>query len=323
MSGLTVLQLVVSLDLASCTCTWGCPRCDRSVELALISAVHAFSLRWLHLVMDNAFDNPQVMAFGNRLWENARAKVMSVFDKLSYRTFLALYLFGLTPVYEQESDGDNTLRIAGEVSVDMALRQLHRLRVKRQDITFSGTGLSPSVDRDSTVNQPSSQSFTEDFIHAENMMYWTGVVFDTSAAMTRGTPSILISGIFGFEQEPVIRLMKARVQLFHDATDTWRFKGFTPTSQTTLSIVHRASTWKGYTWKLIGALREAINNGYEELVIARVKTLIGEALERFDKTFKPLLAVCEKHLLFLSKDARLCFCTSWERELLSWAGPLR
>ncbi|KAH8911240.1 hypothetical protein BR93DRAFT_324876 [Coniochaeta sp. PMI_546] len=320
MSGLTVLQLVVSLDWANCVCgtiytatndavptSHACPRCDRSVKLALIASVHAFSLRWLPLVTDEGVDCQELMSLGDRLWQNARTRVMSIFDKLSYQSVLALYLFGLTPTYQGVLVDENTVRVAGEVSVDMALRQIHRLRVKRQDLSFSGTGLSPSAEQAQRQADGDRQSFIEDFIHAENMMYWAAVVFDISASMTRGSPSILISGVFGFEDEPVIRLMKARVQLFHESTEAWRQNGFVPTSQTALFIVHRASTWKGYLWKVIGALREAINNGHEQSVIARLQALVREGLERFDGTFRPLLAVCERHILFLSKDARLCY----------------
>lgn len=329
MNGLTVLQLVVSLDWANCICSTrvresnhsipasqACLQCDRTVRLALISAVHAFSLRWLPLLTDNAIDNKQLMSLGDRLWQNARTRVMSVFDKLSYQTVLALYLFGLTPIYEGSfSDADNA-HTAGEISIDMALRQIHRLRVKRQDPKFSGAGLFLWAGGGEKDDITSRKTVNDDYIHAENMLYWAGVVFDTSSSMTRGSPSILCSGVFGFEDEPVFRLMKARVQLFHESTEHWRRNGFVPTSENTLSIVHRASTWKGYAWKVIGALREAINNGYEECFSTKLKKLIGEVLERFDKTFKPLLAISEKHILFLSKDARLCYCKSGDPNII-------
>ncbi|KKP07151.1 hypothetical protein THAR02_00687 [Trichoderma harzianum] len=315
MSNLTMLQLAISLDWANCTCrtdnhvphrhSWHCPRDDRAVQLALISSVHAFSFRWLRLVTDTAGNDQQLLRLGNHLWTNAKSRIMSVFDKLSYQTALALYLFGLTPIPQGASVDVENAHSAGEVSIDMALRQIHRLRVKRRDIRFSGTGL--SIGRSDGENPINHNPVNEDFIHAENMMYWAGVVFDTSSAMTRGCPSILCSGVFGFEEEPVFRLMKARVQLFHESTESWRQNGFVPTSQATLHVVHRASTWKGYVWKIIGALREAINHGYGEAVITRLKTLISEALDRFNRTFKPLLAACEKHILFFSKDARLCY----------------
>ncbi|UKZ49187.1 hypothetical protein TrVGV298_003430 [Trichoderma virens] len=313
MSSLTMLQLVVSLDWANCTCSTddhiptrhSCPRSDHAIQLALISSVHAFSFRWLPLVTDNAIDRQQLSLLGDRLWHNAKSRVMSVFDKLSYQTALALYLFGLTPISEGASMDVENAHSAGEVSIDMALRQIHRLRVKRRDISFSGTGL--SVGRSNGEGSINRNTVNEDFIHAENMMYWAGVVFDTSSSMTRGCPSILCSGVFGFEEEPVFRLMKARVQLFHESTEAWRQNGFVPTSHDTLYIVHRASTWKGYVWKIIGALREAINHGYGESIITRLQILIREAVNRFDRTFKPLLAACEKHILFLSRDARLCY----------------
>ncbi|KAM0517443.1 hypothetical protein ACHAPE_004974 [Trichoderma viride] len=299
MTGLTMLQLAVSLDWANCACstdqtpiTHRCARGDGAIQLALISAVHAFSCRWLPLVTDNAVDSQQLMVLGNHLWSNAKSRVMAVFDKLSYQTVLALYLFGLTPISEEASMGTENAHSAGEVSIDMALRQIHRLRVKRRDLRFSGTGL--SFARSDREDPNDANSVNEDFIHAENMMYWAGVVFDTSSSMTRGCPSILCSGVFGFEEEPVFCLMKARVQLFHDSTEAWRQNGFVPTSHDTLYIVHRASTWKGYVWKLIGVLREAMNHGYGESVITRLQSLIAEALDRYDRTFKPLLAVCRQ-----------------------------
>ncbi|KAL7903010.1 hypothetical protein HDV63DRAFT_399893 [Trichoderma sp. SZMC 28014] len=232
---------------------------------------------------------------------------MAVFDKLSYQTVLALCLFVPTPISEKGSQDAKNAHSAGEVSIDMALRQIHRLRVKRRDLRFSGADLSFGR---SDVNSPNNhESVNEDFIHAENMMYWAVVVFDTSSSMTRGCPSILCNGVFGFEEEPVFCLMKARVQLFQESTEAWRQNGFIPTSHDTLYIVHRASTWKGYVWKLIGVLRQSMNHGYGELIITRLQSLIVDALNGFDRTFKPLLAVCEKYILFFSKDARLCYWT--------------
>lgn len=315
MSGLTILQLVVSLDWANCTCstdrhettTHRCPRGDRAIQLALISSVHAFSCRWLPLVTNNAVDSQQLLVLSNHLWNNAKSRVMAVFDKLSYQTVLALCLFVPTPISEKGSQDAKNAHSAGEVSIDMALRQIHRLRVKRRDLRFSGADLSFGR---SDVNSPNNhESVNEDFIHAENMMYWAVVVFDTSSSMTRGCPSILCNGVFGFEEEPVFCLMKARVQLFQESTEAWRQNGFIPTSHDTLYIVHRASTWKGYVWKLIGVLRQSMNHGYGELIITRLQSLIVDALNGFDRTFKPLLAVCEKYILFFSKDARLCYWT--------------
>ncbi|KAH8821344.1 hypothetical protein F5884DRAFT_83854 [Xylogone sp. PMI_703] len=310
-----ITQLAAILDQRSCECWLArhshdeaphiCIKDDPIINQALVAAVHAFSLRWLPLITNQTWNTKQLVVLGRHLWENARSKILQVLDRPSYKSVLALYLFGLTPTLPDSSENGALNGVIGEVSVDMALRQFHSLRVKRQDLKFSGASIASQEPGAAPDSLNVEARFDDSFIEAESAMYWSGVVFDTSASLTRGRPPILCSGVLGFEKEPVFRLVKARVQVFHVNTEDWRRNGFVPTDDSVLSIVQRASTWKGYVWKTIALLREAINYGHGDAVITRTQKLIVEALDQYDQTFEPLMHTCEKNILFMCKEAQL------------------
>lgn len=325
LSEIKITGLVSTLDQRSCKCwgvaTWAIQphRCivnSPIINDALIAVVHSFSLRWLPLIVEKPLDDWQITRLGHALWEDSRSKIMRIMDRPSYKSILALYLFGLTPVLPGHEDVESS-GIIGEVSVDIALRQFHTMRSKRRNPQFSGTTITDQSQKDSDYLDDGLR-YNDDFIQAETMMYWAGIVIDTSASLTRNRPLVLCSGILGFEKEPVFRLVRARIQVFHEETRDWRAGSFIATDAKALLVIHRASTWKGYVWKLVALFREAVSYSHEEAAIARAQRLVLEGLAQFEETFKPLLAICERNMLFLGKQAQLCYCKFAKITLPLW-----
>lgn len=297
---LNISQIALYLDQHSCECSAehvrNCVSVDLLIQQAVDCAVDCFSVRWLHLV--SAPNNLDGLA--RELWLRARTALFKVVDRPSYRSILALYLFSMTPLppgFDNE-DADSHL---GEVFVQIALRQFHVVRAKRRNRHFSGSMIMESSPR----RKP---NYSEQFSYYESLMYWAGVIIDTSTSVTLGRPSTLCAGILGFEAEPIFQLLCARNLVF--SNDRWESRdSFLPEEQA-LRIVSFAFTYKCYCWKAISVLREAIIYGHKENEVKSAEKATLNALTRYRTTYSPLLTKCERSLLFFSQQTRLGWCKS-------------
>jgi hypothetical protein len=100
------------------------------INQALMSAVYAFSARWLPL--DHFCSPPgdvpaDALAVKNKvvesIWRRAYKDVSRVMTMPSYRSILALYLFGITPTCSKNKD-----RRASDLCLEVSLRHYIRLR---------------------------------------------------------------------------------------------------------------------------------------------------------------------------------------------------
>lgn len=74
------------------------------VNQVLKAAVHAFSVRWLPLLVRERIRNEFLNDLAQRLWYDARTKVLLVLQRRCFRSILALYVFGMTPVPPGKED---------------------------------------------------------------------------------------------------------------------------------------------------------------------------------------------------------------------------
>jgi hypothetical protein len=290
-----ISQIALYLDQQSCECPSkhlrNCVSIDPLIQTALSAAICYFSVRWLPLV--NAPNSLDILA--RNLWLNARTALLKVIDRPSYISILSLYLFSMTPLPPGFDDEDADSHL-GEVFVQIALRQFHVVRAKRRDRHFSGSKI---IDRG-----PSEPNVTETFAYYESIMYWAGVIVDTSTSMTLGRPSTLCAGILGFEAEPILQLLRARSHIFHE---DWAEDSII-NDEKAMCLISSAAAGKGYCWKAISVLREAIVYGHRENEVEIAQNAVLNGLARYQTTYAPLLAKCERHLLFLNQATRLAWC---------------
>lgn len=193
-------------------------------------------------------------------------------------------------------DADSHL---GEVFVQIALRQFHVVRAKRRTRHFSGSKIMES-------NASCKPNFSETFSFYESLMYWAGVMIDTSTSMTLGRPSTLCAGILGFESEPIFQLLCARNNLFMD--DQNQTNSSFITEEEALRIISFAAAHETYCSKAISVLREAIVYGHQENEVAAAQQATLNALACYRNTYSLLLTRCERSLLFLNQQTRLSWC---------------
>lgn len=229
--------------------------------------------------------------------------MLKVVNRVSYRSVLTLFLFGLTPIpvgisEEEEMDG-----LTGQICVQTALHQVQRLRERQQNYQFNGTKISLGSD---VLSSPApAPTFTHSFLSSESRAYWGALIFDTSVSLTLNFRSSLTSGLHGVTSEPSWRVLKMGAGSFHTRTEEWRRERAEMTDEMVVDVMAGAAAGNVYLLKMIAVLKEALREGYEEDKVAEAWTSCLEAMEIFKVTFRPLLDLCERRLPSLGGVERL------------------
>ena len=246
--------------------------------------------------------------------------MLKVINRPSYRSVLALYLFGQTPVplgisQDEELDGLN-----GAICSQTALSHVQQLRQRLRCCQFNGSDVS-TWSNAATSNAPTrSPDLTEEYLHLESRAYWATIVWDTSDAMTLNLRSILSSGLKGACFEPVWQLTKSfLVGSFHERTEEWRKNGFRVSGDMAPQITSAASVCTIYTWRTIASLKEALREGVEEATVQFVWESVLDAIDAFKTTIHPILTNYERRLHFLGQVERFNW---YEIVLLYYLGIL-
>ncbi|KAL6244429.1 hypothetical protein RBB50_008671 [Rhinocladiella similis] len=313
---------------------------DKQVDGCLRSAIYAYTARWLPLFAktERSIESPieQCDEISKACWRTARKDMLKVINRPCYRSVLALYLFGQTPVpvgipQEEELDGLN-----GVVCSQTALLHVQQLRERLRCCQFNGSEVSAWSDAavrtatttiamsDITTGTTTTASFspdlTEEYLNLESRAYWAAVTWDTSDSMTLNFRSTLSSGLKGACSEPVWQLSRAfLVGSFHDRAEDWRRKGFRVSDDVAPQITSATSVCTIYTWRNIASLKEALREGVEEATVQAVWKAFLDAIDIFRTTIHPILANCERQLHFLGQVDRFNW---YEIVLLYYLGIL-
>ncbi|KIW32678.1 uncharacterized protein PV07_04207 [Cladophialophora immunda] len=294
-------------------------RDEQQIDRCLRSALHAYIARWLPLFLRTEsgarHSVPPLDEISRSCWRTARKDMLKAINLPSYRSVLALYLFGQTPVPlgispEEELDG-----ISGVVCSKTALLHVQQLRERQRCCQFNGSGFSAwsdaspdAHDKNPTAAAAASPTthLTEAYLNLESRAYWATVTWDTSDSMTLNFRSTLSSGLKGACTEPVWQLARGfLVGWFHDRTHAWRRPGFRVSSDVAPQITSAASVCTIYTWRTIASLKEALREGVDEAGVQVGWAALLDAVDVFTTTVRPILRNCERQLHFLGQVDRL------------------
>ncbi|KAJ4505601.1 hypothetical protein HRR83_008600 [Exophiala dermatitidis] len=277
---------------------------DYQTEQSLRRAIHSFAARWLHLVPLTL--PPGVVQFDitRELWRRARTDMLKVINRVSYRSVLTLFLFGLTPIPVGISEEEELDGLTGQICVQTALQQVQRLRERQQNHQFNGTKV--SLGTTDMFSSPAPRSnFSRIFLSAESRAYWGALIFDTSASLTLNYRSFLTSGLHGVASESSWRVLKMGLGSFYTRTEDWRTGVVEMTDNMALEAIAGAGAGNMYLWKMIAVLKESLREGHGEEKVAEAWTACMEALEMFKATFRPLLDLCEPRIRFMDQARKL------------------
>lgn len=189
---------------------------DALINQALTSALHAFAARWLPI---DHFRKPgetstrdSIMmkeCFVESLWKRAHNDVLPILTRPSYRSILALYLFGITPTSLGNKD-----RLASDLCLETSLRHYIKLRAEARITTHRILSESAPtvVGGHRNVAETATLKSQEEYSHLADTAYWFGIVCDTSRCLTRCQPSILLPGLNG--ESKVWDLVREKIESF-------------------------------------------------------------------------------------------------------------
>ncbi|KEF56646.1 uncharacterized protein A1O9_06835 [Exophiala aquamarina CBS 119918] len=277
---------------------------DYQIDQTLRRAVRAFSARWLPLIpreVSGVGDHEEEI---RQLWRASRKDMLRAINRVSYRSVITLFLFGLTPIPNGISDDEEMEGLTGQICVQTALQQVQRLRERQRNCQFSGAKVSPGSD--ALAAPTPASSLTQEYLAFESRAYWCALMFDTSGSLTLNFRSSLTAGLNGFTSEPAWRLVKMWLAgSFHSKTEEWRTNGFELTDDSACQVIAAAAACKLYVWKMIAVLKEALREGVEEEMVTQAWTFLMEGIEMFKVTIRPLLRDCERRLPFLGQLERI------------------
>jgi hypothetical protein len=277
---------------------------DYQIDQTLRRAVRAFSARWLPLIPQEdslVTDHDEEI---RDFWRASRKDMLRAINRVSYRSVLTLFLFGLTPIPNGISDDEEMEGLTGQICVQTALQQVQRLRERQRNCQFSGAKVSPGSDALSTPAPTSN--LTQEYLAFESRAYWCALMFDTSGSLTLNFRSSLTAGLNGFTSEPAWRLVKMWLAgSFHSRTEDWRKNGFELTDDSACQVIAAAAACKLYVWKMIAVLKEALREGVEEEMVMQAWGSLMEGIEMFKVTIRPLMRDCERRLPFLGQLERI------------------
>lgn len=283
---------------------------DHLINQALISAVHAFSARWLPLSCFGEADqqnSPHLTTikehFVECIWKRAQRDVEKVLTRPSYRSILALYLFGVTP-----TSSKNPERRVTDQCMETALRHYVRLRARKS------IAINPVLPESSDTIQhfgdmddiAKKQETHEEHQHLEDTAYWFGLVIDGSRALTRCQPSVLLPGLTG--ESTVWDLIKKQTEssgtIFRSISNSKTLL----TDETVTTMVQYGFSCKTLFWKAVSRLQEHLFYQTIEIPLPAVLEDIEREIDRFETTFTPFLDKCGRDYVLLSVKSRISYC---------------
>lgn len=281
---------------------------DGLINQALISAVHAFSARWLpigHFRKDKETNLQESMAmkeyFVHSIWVRALKDVTSVLSRPSYRSILALYLFGTTPTSLKNKErrmSDHCLQTSFQHYVQLRAKACIAAR-------HPSNGHAQNL-----VNMNEGSAMTkarEEYDHLADTAYWFGIVIDGSRSLIRCQPSVLLPGLSGESQvwDPIRKQSERFAMTYRSIQSSKALL----TDSTVMTMIQYGSSCKTLFWKAVSRVQDyffyqTIDRPLEELVVH-----VEQEMNRFEEVFGPCLDQCGRDYILLSEKSRISYCT--------------
>lgn len=288
------------------------------VRRALVHAVYAYSVRWLHLVTDDK-EQDQVthhrfttrkQELSENLWTQARRHMYAVFSRPSYQSLLALYLFAIIPT-AAHMQGDHLANQCLEASLShqSSLTSVAQPSFSQQDsvIRLLNPGICPDVDMDLLGTDKHPMSDSEEIKSMVSVAYWFGIISDTTRALTRCRPPILLPGASG--DAKVWAHVRQRVQEFQQQYSYLKiYQWRTPFSDDqVLTILQYAFAMKTSVWAAITRVQDAMVHQLSGISLADAVDAARKESNRFEEVFGQLLCMCQRDFLLLNRNTQMCY----------------
>ncbi|RDW61947.1 hypothetical protein BP6252_11380 [Coleophoma cylindrospora] len=274
---------------------------DDPISQAFISAIHAYSMRWLR---DPGNDKPEFKSgvdiqtqnrISTTVWYQARQRIQSAMSIPSYRSVLALHIFGLTPVPPDQQEGQ-----IRDLCIEIALNHQNRLREEkgRDSQSYLATASVPWSGPEKQQNQLDGLESP----NLQNMLYWFGMTCDTSRSLTRSCPSILVPR--GIDDCNVWNHVEDNVNCFEETFGMLRYFD-EPLSDDSAAIIlqHASASYKMF-WGAVVQVQDAVKLCQIPMLNLAISTAL-KLMGRFNEVFKLLLDRCGRDIMLLNERCQL------------------
>jgi hypothetical protein len=279
------------------------------INQALISAVHAFSARWLpsgHFRNGNETSSQEELTtkehFIESLWQRAHKNVLAVLTRPSYRSILALYLFGTTP-----TSFKNKERGISDHCLETSLRHYVQLKA-RACVTAKFPSSTGVQNYDTMDNSPAEMKVQEEYNHLADTAYWFGIVIDGSRSLTRCQPSVLLPGLNG--QSQVWDIVKKQSDSFDSMYRSLQSSKPLLTDEMVMTIIQYGSSCKTLFWKAVSRVQDFFFYQTVELSLKAIMEDVVREMNRFEDVFGAFLDQCGRDYVLLSEKSRISYCES-------------
>ena len=278
---------------------------DYLIDHALVSAVHAFAVRWLSFrdtVIDSDGNSVETTRtpeehICNTLWHRASRAVYSVMTRPSYRSVLALHLVAITASSIDHKD-HGIEDLCSEVSLS------HHLRLKStsQHPSFNVISsafippwqpIPPFQEHDNPTDEAVERASKQD------IAYWLGIVCDTSRSLTQCRSSILLPGRSG--DTKVWNFLRRRTATFDQSFRSLHGSQEPMSDEMMATILQHATACKSMCWWTMTRVQDALfHRMTDELVETALESAVQE-IRRFHDLFSPLLDMCARDFVILNQ----------------------
>ena len=289
---------------------------DGNIDRALMYAIYAYSVRWLHPTDNKQNQDPETRArfialkkeLSDNLWSETRKRMYAVMLRPSYRSILALYLFAVIP----SSSGKRGDHIE-DLCLEASLNQQNYLSSKAQ---------MPSTHHDSIASLLGGGAFSSSNIalaqantplNAEDIEYqsmtslafWFGIISDTTRALTRCKPSILLPGCNG--EARVWAAVREHTQAFERQFGSLRRLRTPLIDDQVLAILQHAFAFSTLVWAGITRVQDALVYQISGTSAAEAVDAVRKESNKFEETFGILLCLCQRDFVLLSCTTQMCY----------------
>lgn len=286
------------------------------VNQALMRAIYAYSVRWLHLTDDKQYHDPQTRQhihalkkdLSAALYAQAKQEMYAIMSTPSYRSILALYLFSIIPT-SSRNYGDNI----DDLCLESSLSHQNYLNSKSQMPSSQRDALADLLDRGafSSTNIPLLQTDEpldddmQEFNSMSRLAFWFGVMTDTTRSLTRCRPSVLLQGQTG--ESKVWAAVRQRTELFDQHSQMLRVLRTPFTDDQVMAILQHAYPLKTLVWAAITRVQDALVHQMSGISLAEAVDAARKESNNFEHTFGQLLCICQRDFLLLNRTTQMCY----------------
>jgi hypothetical protein len=272
---------------------------ENVINKALRSAIYAFSMRWLRgsgASFKPTADQQAQTRRSKSVWHQARRDIESAMSMPSYRSILALHIFGLTPVPPDHHHDDEQIR---DLCIEIALNHHNRLRSEDNGVLVSSLPAvsTPLFD----IEEPQTQLTAQETSGLQSMLYWFSVLEDTSRSVRRSCCPVMSGYIEAWA------LVELNENNFEETLGFHRYFDEPMPDETAYTILKHASASNKMFWAAIGRVQGAAKLHQPFLLECAISDAFTR-LSRFDEVFKLLLDRCNRDILLLNEENQLAYC---------------